>query len=479
MKPVYSKPLLKKGLQFVMTADDLVGDFLKLDGSNANTTIDIQGEDLTTTGDITAGNLAIPNWNTAYTHSQLVTGNPHNVTYTQVGADPAGTDNSTNVTLAGTPDYLTLSGQEITLGLIDLATDVTGLLPAGNIADAYLLNTGDTGVGAYTFRSATDSTTAFQIQQVDTTPVFNVDTVNKFVIINDRLGIGTSAPLTKLHISATTSPTLRISEGGSTTSYLEILDTDVTRAQIQKLNPAGNVVIDIDPKPGGTFGAGFRFFRTTNTTALVSFDIHKGNNTTTLNHRISGNSSSYMQVNTGNLSIGGTTARSILTTYGSITPVTNNVYDIGSSTYKWDDIYATNGTIITSDRDKKEQIEDSDLGLDFINALRPVSFKWKDYINTDEDEIELSIKGKDGVDESYKTIQITETPHVFTRPHYGMIAQEVEELLDGKDFAGLIKNDDGYGLRYNEFISPMVKAIQELYIIIETQQARLNVLESL
>lgn len=38
------------------------------------------------------------------------------------------------VTLAGTPDYLTISGQEITLGQIDLTADVTGDLPFANIA---------------------------------------------------------------------------------------------------------------------------------------------------------------------------------------------------------------------------------------------------------------------------------------------------------------------------------------------------------
>ena len=32
------------------------------------------------------------------------------------------------VTLAGTPDYITLSGQEITRNAIDLAADVTGLI---------------------------------------------------------------------------------------------------------------------------------------------------------------------------------------------------------------------------------------------------------------------------------------------------------------------------------------------------------------
>ena len=49
-----------------------------------------------------------------------------------MNVDVAGTDNSTNVTLAGVPDYLTLSGQQITLNNIDLTTDVTGALPVAN-----------------------------------------------------------------------------------------------------------------------------------------------------------------------------------------------------------------------------------------------------------------------------------------------------------------------------------------------------------
>ena len=36
-----------------------------------------------------------------------------------IGVDAAGTDNSTNVTLAGSLDYITLSGQEITSNAID------------------------------------------------------------------------------------------------------------------------------------------------------------------------------------------------------------------------------------------------------------------------------------------------------------------------------------------------------------------------
>ena len=51
---------------------------------------------------------------------------------TALNVDVAGTDNSTPVTLAGTYDYLTLSGQQITLNQINLTTDVTDILPRGN-----------------------------------------------------------------------------------------------------------------------------------------------------------------------------------------------------------------------------------------------------------------------------------------------------------------------------------------------------------
>ena len=53
---------------------------------------------------------------------------------TALSVDPAGTDNSTNVSLTGTPDYITIDAatQVITRNQVDLAADVTGTLPATN-----------------------------------------------------------------------------------------------------------------------------------------------------------------------------------------------------------------------------------------------------------------------------------------------------------------------------------------------------------
>src|SRR5210317_112188 len=71
-----------------------------------------------------------------------------------LGVDAAGTDNSTDVTLAGSLDYITLSGQEITRNAIDLTTDVTGVLPSANLdADTAHLSGTQTFSGAKTFSS--------------------------------------------------------------------------------------------------------------------------------------------------------------------------------------------------------------------------------------------------------------------------------------------------------------------------------------
>ena len=121
-------------------------------------------------------------------------------------------------------------------------------------------------------------------------------------------------------------------------------------------------------------------------------------------------------------------------------PNRDDKFDLGDSSNRWDDVYATNGTIDTSDVNLKNTIADSTLGLNFIDSLRPVSYK-------------LNNK---------------------SRTHYGLIAQEVKTTLDSlsintQDFAGYVDpsvtNDDDngpLGLRYSQFIAPIIKAIQEL-----------------
>lgn len=104
-----------------------------------------------------------------------------------------------------------------------------------------------------------------------------------------------------------------------------------------------------------------------------------------------------------------------------------------------------------SDRNLKKDIQDSDLGLDFINSLNPVKYKY--------------ITGAifEGPAPDGGIIQ-TKVPGV--RTHYGLIAQEVKEAIDAagiEDFGGwLEQEDETQALRYEQFISPLIKAVQEL-----------------
>jgi hypothetical protein len=125
---------------------EVVSNFTISDGSNTDTVN--TGETLTFTGgtDITT---TVSDNEVTITYSgetpaiydnsgtpALETGITAAEVRTLLDVDQAGTDNSTDVTLAGSYDYLTISGQEISLDQIDLTTDVTGALPNANLANS-------------------------------------------------------------------------------------------------------------------------------------------------------------------------------------------------------------------------------------------------------------------------------------------------------------------------------------------------------
>jgi len=106
-----------------------------------------------------------------------------------------------------------------------------------------------------------------------------------------------------------------------------------------------------------------------------------------------------------------------------------------------------------SDIRLKEEIEDEQIGLDFINELRPVTFRWK--------------KAKD-VPQEMKAHEDSEQRVMNGKYNHGFIAQEVKEVInkyDFKDGFDLWSEDDNDGRqRIGEasLIPMLVKAIQEL-----------------
>jgi len=163
---------------------------------------------------------------------------------------------------------------------------------------------------------------------------------------------------------------------------------------------------------------------------------------------------------------------------GNVRPDVDNSKTLGDATRRWNEIFSTNATINTSDRNMKTDINESTLGLDFINALTPVSYKWINRQNivsfhdetVDEKVYEINEDGENVETIVQKVIKVPDnTPSGGVRTHYGLIAQDVKAVLDNMnmstlDFAAYIDTGEIKGLRYEEFIAPLIKAVQELTI---------------
>jgi hypothetical protein len=107
-------------------------------------------------------------------------------------------------------------------------------------------------------------------------------------------------------------------------------------------------------------------------------------------------------------------------------------------------------------RDKKD-VRDTELGLEFVNALRPVDFKW---------DMREDYKTNENNDLSNITSDGTKKRNRF---HHGLIAQEVKAILElkGIDFGGfqdhsVCGGQNVMSIGYDELIAPLIKAVQEL-----------------
>jgi hypothetical protein len=139
----------------------------------------------------------------------------------------------------------------------------------------------------------------------------------------------------------------------------------------------------------------------------------------------------------------------------SLLPEFDNVNLLGNPSQRWTTVYATNGTINTSDRREKKNINALHYGLAEVLQMQPVSFNWKNKNNPD-----LKL---------------------------GLIAQELQELIpevvqshawEIDELSGELskKELDRLGVYYSDLVPVLIKAIQEQQEMIDDQNALIEVL---
>jgi hypothetical protein len=124
-------------------------------------------------------------------------------------------------------------------------------------------------------------------------------------------------------------------------------------------------------------------------------------------------------------------------------PEVNNKVQLGESGFRFKAVYATNGTIQTSDERDKSAIQDLNYGLQSVLKLRPISYQWKN-----------------------------EDIRMGTGRNLGFSAQELQKVIPDAVVAEKGKTPEDadhtyYGVKYAEIIPVLVKAIQELEHMLE------------
>ena len=267
--------------------------------------------------------------------------------------------------------------------------------------------------------------------------VRGTDAVRRFTIMNNgRVGIGTETASQELSISDI---------GNNGTVAIEMATPVGPKELLMGIIPSGGVVktltntsmhlgtndaLRLTITVDGNVGIG-----TTSPTELLTVGYATG-------HGIRIGSAEVLQ-DAGSFS---------LSSNATILPATDNSYDIGSASYRWDDIWATNGIIQTSDARDKKDVSEITYGIEEIMQLRPVQYRWREGHNHD--------------------FQI------------GLLAQEVQQVLPEvvRSSNHIIEEDGTYttvstdrlGMNYASMTPVLIKAMQEQQRRIDTQQETLD-----
>jgi hypothetical protein len=129
----------------------------------------------------------------------------------------------------------------------------------------------------------------------------------------------------------------------------------------------------------------------------------------------------------GNVGIGITSPADKLSVAGIMAPSADNTYTIGSSTNRWSEVYATNGTIQTSDARLKKNITPLKYGIKELQQLQAVTYTWL-----------LQPEQKNKI---------------------GLIAQQVQQIIPEVVVGNAAK--DKLGMNYAELIPVLINTLKQ------------------
>jgi hypothetical protein len=317
---------------------------------------------------------------------------------------------------------------------------------AGSASTPSITFTGDTNTGIFS-------------PGADTIAFTEGGTESMRIDSSGNVGIGTSSPANKLVVSGTgavSTRTIATDTGGDAAIF----------ATNNASSIAGPLVYGTTKAAYGALGSGETAFYSNAACTILSENVLKFT---------AGGNAERMRIDTsGNLLVtGGNTSTSVAASIGmralqtgfwgvTMSATTNatdtlNVYSTGASNYRFyvgmaGTVFATSTTISAiSDVRLKENIQDIDVGLDKVMALKPRKFDWKEG------------KGKD------------------KKGDRGWIAQEFEQVFpeminEWKDPAP--EGEEPYKAVNADLIPVLVKAIQEQQAIITDLKARIETLEN-
>ena len=387
-------------------------------------------------------------------------------------------DTTGNTTIAGTLDVtgdtsvstldssgatsLATGGAAVAINASGSMTTVKGTL---NVDEAVTLDssldvTGDTSVSTLDSTGATSLATGGAAVAINAsgsmTTVKGTLNVDEAVTLDSTLDVTGDTSVSTLDSSGATSlatggAAVAINASGSMTTVKGTLNVDEAATFDTTVGITGDLTVDGGDIVASTAENAINIFATTTGKTTLgggAVDVGATGTATTIKGTLNVDEAVTLDTT---LTVTGTTTMNGAVTLGDastddvvvtgslashLVPKTDSTYNLGSSSIAFTNAYVDN-IVSVSDRRLKENIKDQNLGLDFINKLRPVSYNMID----DDDK----------------------------KVHNGLIAQEVEEVLaesgislDETSTVMYNSEADKYRMNYIEFVSPLIKSVQEL-----------------